>query len=45
MTQRGTWFGRWLPLVLLLAASVLVLRAWLSIDLLLGGLNLLAFCG
>src|SRR5690606_37461857 len=45
MRQGREWLKRWAPLAVLLAAGVLVFRAWLSMELLWVWLEQWSFCG
>lgn len=45
MRQDREWFRRWAPLAVLLAAGVLVFRAWLSMELLWVWFEQWSFCG
>ncbi len=45
MRQDREWFRRLAPLAVLLAAGVLVFRAWLSMELLWVWLEQWSFCG
>ncbi len=45
MTQRSTFTSRWAPLVVLMVVGAMVFHFWQSLDLMLGLLNQISFCG